>query len=357
MDTLRSLEWGGRPVVVEVLGWDEAFVAADRSPVEGVGGGPSQQHRPPSPTSATRGLRPADPGRGAGGDPAALLGRDRQQQAPGQDRHRLRQARPGDLRDHRRDLVRGDGRTGRPGRCGGSGRRSRSGWRRSASTPSSSSPLRRPAARRRVRPDDGAVVPPARPRRRHQPGRRDAVGAAGARPRGDVPGGPHRLGRRRGGDPPDHPPGGGRHRPRGPAGVPGRAEDPLPAVRHPHPDPQDRRSPPTTPRCSPTRRSRCSTGSRSASRSGCSASGWRWSSPRAATTHPAYRRAAARPQLLHHRVDHRHQVAVGRGGHPPLPLVRRPARRDLGDRAPARQSSRAARPPAPAAPARRAGRR
>ena len=41
MDTLRSLEWGGRPVVVEVLGWDEAFVAADRSPAEGVGGGPS----------------------------------------------------------------------------------------------------------------------------------------------------------------------------------------------------------------------------------------------------------------------------------------------------------------------------
>jgi len=28
MGTLRSLEWGGRPVVVEVLGWDEAFVAA-----------------------------------------------------------------------------------------------------------------------------------------------------------------------------------------------------------------------------------------------------------------------------------------------------------------------------------------
>ncbi len=42
MDTLRSLEWGGRPVVVEVLGWDEAFVAADGSPAEGVGGGPSQ---------------------------------------------------------------------------------------------------------------------------------------------------------------------------------------------------------------------------------------------------------------------------------------------------------------------------
>src|SRR6478735_303464 len=28
MATLRSLVWGGVPVVVEVLGWDEAFVAA-----------------------------------------------------------------------------------------------------------------------------------------------------------------------------------------------------------------------------------------------------------------------------------------------------------------------------------------
>lgn len=28
MDTLRSLTWGGAPVVVEVLGWDEAFLAA-----------------------------------------------------------------------------------------------------------------------------------------------------------------------------------------------------------------------------------------------------------------------------------------------------------------------------------------
>jgi DNA polymerase-4 len=32
MDTLRSLEWGGRPVVVEVLGWDEAFLAAGPRP-------------------------------------------------------------------------------------------------------------------------------------------------------------------------------------------------------------------------------------------------------------------------------------------------------------------------------------
>src|SRR3954470_9488385 len=28
MGTLRALEWGGRPVVLEVLGWDEAFLAA-----------------------------------------------------------------------------------------------------------------------------------------------------------------------------------------------------------------------------------------------------------------------------------------------------------------------------------------
>ena len=44
MATLRSLEWGGVPVVVEVLGWDEAFVAAGPAggvagAGEGVGGG------------------------------------------------------------------------------------------------------------------------------------------------------------------------------------------------------------------------------------------------------------------------------------------------------------------------------
>jgi len=32
MGTLRSLEWGGRQVVVEVLGWDEAFLAAGPTP-------------------------------------------------------------------------------------------------------------------------------------------------------------------------------------------------------------------------------------------------------------------------------------------------------------------------------------
>lgn len=32
MTALRALEWGGRPVVVEVLGWDEAFLAAGPRP-------------------------------------------------------------------------------------------------------------------------------------------------------------------------------------------------------------------------------------------------------------------------------------------------------------------------------------
>jgi DNA polymerase-4 len=32
MATLRALEWGGRPVVLEVLGWDEAFLAAAPRP-------------------------------------------------------------------------------------------------------------------------------------------------------------------------------------------------------------------------------------------------------------------------------------------------------------------------------------
>src|SRR3954452_17997249 len=35
MGTLRGLERGGRPVVVDVLGWDEPFLAAGRKPGEG----------------------------------------------------------------------------------------------------------------------------------------------------------------------------------------------------------------------------------------------------------------------------------------------------------------------------------
>jgi DNA polymerase IV len=42
MATLRSLTWDGVPVVVEVLGWDEAFVAAG----EGEGGGSPEQGDP-----------------------------------------------------------------------------------------------------------------------------------------------------------------------------------------------------------------------------------------------------------------------------------------------------------------------
>ncbi len=129
----RACRW-----CVEVLGWDEAFLAADRSPVEG--GGESPAHRPPTRPRRPARLRRADPGRGARRDPAALLGRDRRQQAPGQDRDRLRQARAGTYADHRRDVVRGDGATGRPGRCGGSAARPRRSWRRSASTPSTSWP-------------------------------------------------------------------------------------------------------------------------------------------------------------------------------------------------------------------------
>jgi DNA polymerase IV len=49
METLRGLEWGGVPVVVEVLGWDEAFLAAGaeagRRSGEGVGGGTPEQRR------------------------------------------------------------------------------------------------------------------------------------------------------------------------------------------------------------------------------------------------------------------------------------------------------------------------
>jgi DNA polymerase-4 len=37
MGTLRALEWGGRPVVVEVLGWDEAFLAVGPRPGDAPG--------------------------------------------------------------------------------------------------------------------------------------------------------------------------------------------------------------------------------------------------------------------------------------------------------------------------------
>ena len=94
MAAVRGLEWGGVPVVLEVLGWDEAFI------------GPGEGHGDlGDPWEMAMVVRVS----GAGADPAALLGRHRQQQAAGQDRDGLRQA-AGDLRDHRRDLVRRDGR-------------------------------------------------------------------------------------------------------------------------------------------------------------------------------------------------------------------------------------------------------
>ncbi|MDQ4052795.1 MAG: DNA polymerase IV [Actinomycetota bacterium] len=52
MGTLRSLSWGGAPLVVEVLGWDEAFVAAATPAVgEGERGG-SPGEAPPAFTEA-----------------------------------------------------------------------------------------------------------------------------------------------------------------------------------------------------------------------------------------------------------------------------------------------------------------
>jgi DNA polymerase-4 len=53
MGTLRSLTWAGAPVVVEVLGWDEAFVAAGAAAAEGEGeGGGSPREAEPAFTEA-----------------------------------------------------------------------------------------------------------------------------------------------------------------------------------------------------------------------------------------------------------------------------------------------------------------
>ena len=117
MATLRGLEWGGVPVVLEVLGWDEAFL--------GAGEGHGAARRPAG--VRRRGAR----GR-ARRDAAALLGRDRQQQAAGQDRHRLRQA-ARHLHDHRRDVVRGDGRPAHASAVGRGRQDRRTARRRSAS--------------------------------------------------------------------------------------------------------------------------------------------------------------------------------------------------------------------------------
>jgi len=51
MGTLRSLTWHGAPVVVEVLGWDEAFVAVAGPEGEGEGGG-FPREAPPAATES-----------------------------------------------------------------------------------------------------------------------------------------------------------------------------------------------------------------------------------------------------------------------------------------------------------------
>ena len=106
---------GSLDAVVEVLGWDEAFVAVETDDPEAFA---RQVQRP---------VRD--------GDAAGLLGRHRREQAAGQDRHRVRQAGRGLPADHG-DLVRACWATGRPMRCGASAPRPRPSSPRSASRPS-----------------------------------------------------------------------------------------------------------------------------------------------------------------------------------------------------------------------------
>ena len=170
MATLRSLDGAACP-------WSWRCWAGTR-PSSGARSGARRARRPGR-------VRRAGPGSGARGHRAALLGGRGQQQAPGQDRHRLRQAARG-LHDHRRDLVRRDGASA-GARCGASARRSPAGSTPTGSRRCATWRCRRPTSWSGSRSDDGAVVPPPRPRCRQQPGRRDAVGAAGARARGDLP--------------------------------------------------------------------------------------------------------------------------------------------------------------------------
>ena len=181
MDDAARPRVGGVPVVLEVLGWDEAFLG--RRGHGGRPGGVRRRRCGPRCWSATA---------------AALLGRHRRQQAAGQDRHRLRQAARGLTADHRRHLVRGDGRPPDRSRCGASGRKI-AGRLAALGIETVHRPGRPPTTELLVggvRADDGAVVPPAGPRRRLLARRRDAVGRAGARPRGDLPAEPRRAGAR-----------------------------------------------------------------------------------------------------------------------------------------------------------------
>ena len=269
MATLRSLEWGGVPVVLEVLGLGRGVPRA-------AGAGHGELGDP-------RAFADADPRRGARGHRAALLGRHRRQQAAGQDRHRLRQAARGLAADGRQ-LVRGDGRPADHGAVGDRHARPARGWPRSASTPSTSSP-----------PPTPGCWPPSSVRRWG----RGTTGSAGARTRARSTrrrGCRGRTAARRPSRPTsrtgtrwprpyagDHPAGGRRHRPRGPAGGAGRPQDPAQAVHHRQPQPHPARA---DQRPRGARRGgglAARPGRARPRRSGCSAYAWRWCRPRAAT--------------------------------------------------------------------------
>ena len=271
MDTLRSLEWGGVPVVVEVLGWDEAFLGP--GPGHGELGDPRgfAQHIRETVHEATD----LTCGVGIGDNKlrakiATAFGKTGE--GDGSGIGYLTAAEWYDVMgDRPTTALWGIGsKIGK--RLAALGHPHRARARR----------VRRPDAGRRDRADDGAVVPPARPRRRHQPGRRDAVDAAGARARGDLPDRPD-LGRRTRRAPGADRAGRGGHRPRGTAGGAGRDQGAVPAVHHRQPVADAARSVATTWRCWPMPRSPCSTGSSTTGRCACSAYAWRWWSPREAT--------------------------------------------------------------------------
>ena len=221
MAALRGLEWGGVPVVLEVLGWDEAFL------------GPGEGH-------------------GDLGDPwdmamvvrNAVLERTRLHCSVGIGNNKLQAKIATDFGKPRGTYAITDDTWyaemgARPtralwgvgakiaGRLVGAGHRD-------GDRPGD---LGHRAAGGGVRADDGAVVPPDGPRRRLLARRRDAVGGAGARPRGDLPAGPHVGGGTGRGADPGGPRGRG-HRRRGPAGDARAPQDPLPQLLHPHPLPQ-----------------------------------------------------------------------------------------------------------------------
>ena len=241
MDTLRSLEWGGRPVVVEVLGWDEAFVAADRSPAEGVGGGPSQA------------APAAEPDLGDPRDFAQLI-RDEVLAASrlhcsvgiGNNKLQAKIATDFGKPDPGIYVITDESWFEEMG-----ARPTRALWgigskisKRLATLGIDTVHQLATSDARLLAAEFGPTMGPWF----HRLGR-----GVDSSPVDATPWVPRAHGREEtfqedltewadveAADPQDHPSGGGRHRPRGPAGVPGRAEDPVQAVHHPHPDPQDR---------------------------------------------------------------------------------------------------------------------